>query len=342
MKTRLLLVALLITLLVLFAGCQKAEAPATEAPAPTEAGPDYSNERYVLIAPHIGIQYWQVHKAGLEAAAAELGVETFFTGVMGDSVEQQITIMEQEIAKRPAGIMVGPLNGPAFVPVINKAIAAGIPVITVDTDSPDSNRLSYIGTDGFAAGEKAADLMAELVGGSGKIGISNLVGFDATEARAQGFIARVEEKYPDMEVVAVVDDKADTEIATRVNSEMIIANPDIKGIFGTNGVSPIGMGAAVKNLNKVGEITLLGFDPMPQTLQLMEEDVIQATMVQRTFAMSYYALKMLFDYNRGTLELVKGWDVNAVQSAGVNTLPNFTDTGIMVVTKNNYKNFEEK
>lgn len=346
MKIKKILAIGLLLSVMMFLGCESgdntASSPESDTETVTADMPDYSNERYVLIAPHIGIQYWQVHKAGLEAAADELGVQTFFTGVMGDSVEQQITIMEQEIAKRPAGILVGPLNGPAFVPVINKAIKAGIPVITVDTDSPDSDRLSYIGTDGHAAGEKAADLMAELLGGAGKVGISNLVGFEACEARARGFIDRVEAKYPKMEVVAVVDDKADTEIATKVNSEMIIANPDIKGIFGTDGVSPIGMGAAVKNLNKTGDIILLGFDPMPQTLQLMEEDVVQATMVQRTFAMSYYGLKMLFDYNRARLELVKGWDVEKVQKDGVNTLPNFTDTGIMVVDKNNYKNFEEK
>jgi len=341
MKRHIIGLISIVVLAMVMAGCGGNAETAVEAPA-QDAGPDYSDERYVLIAPHIGIQYWQVHKAGFEAAASELGVQTFFTGVMGDSVEQQIAIMEQEIAKNPAGILVGPLNGPAFVPVINKAIAAGIPVITVDTDSPGSDRLSYIGTDGYAAGQKAADIMAELIGEEGKVGVSNLVGFEACEARARGFIDRIDEAYPNMDVVAVVDDKADTEVATRVNSEMIIANPDIKGIFGTDGVSPIGMGAAVKNLNKVGEITLLGFDPMPQTLQLMEEGVVEATMVQRTFAMSYYGLKMLFDYNRASLELVKGWDVENVQKDGVNTLPNFTDTGIMVVDKTNYKNFEEK
>ncbi len=342
MKKIFLSLLILMTIALIFSGCTKDEPAAQQQVDNKAVEKKVSDERYVLIAPHIGIQYWQVHKAGFEAAAAELGVQTFFTGVMGDSVEQQIAIMEQEISKNPAGFLVGPLNGPAFVPVINKAIAAGIPVIAVDTDSPDSKRLSYIGTDGYAAGQKAADLMAELLNGKGKVGISNLVGFEACEARARGFIDRIDSKYPGMEVVAVVDDKADTEIATKVNSEMIIANPDISGIFGTDGVSPIGMGAAVKNLNKTGKITLVGFDPMPQTLKLIEEGVIHSTMVQRTFAMSYYGLKMLYDYNHDTLELVKGWDVDAVQKNGVNTLPNFTDTGIMIIDKTNYRNFEEK
>jgi ribose transport system substrate-binding protein len=301
-----------------------------------------SDELYVLIAPHIGIQYWQVHKAGFEAAAKELGVRTEFTGVMGDSIEDQAKITEQLIVRKPAGILIGPLNAEALTPSINRVIEAGIPVITVDTDAPNSKRLCYIGTDGYAAGQLAADIMADLLNKEGEVGISNLVGFATCEERAQGFRDRIKEKYPKMSVVAEVDDKADEENATKVNTEMLIANPNIKGIFGVDAVSPIGMGAALKSLDKVGKVMLVGFDPMPQTLQLIEDGVVQATMVQRTFAMSYFGLKLLYDYNHGRIELVKGWDVLAAQKADINTLPNRVDTGIMVVTKDNYKFFEEK
>ncbi len=301
-----------------------------------------AQETYILIAPHIGIQYWQVHKAGLEAAAKELGVKTVFTGVMGDSIEDQVKIMDQQIAKKPAGILVGPLNAAAMTPSINRAIKAGIPVITVDTDAPDSKRLCYIGTNGYAAGQMAADLLAELLNKEGDVGISNLLGFATCEERASGFRDRIKEKYPKMKVVAEVDDKADEEIATRVNTEMLIANPSIKGLFGVDAVSAIGMGAAVKSVRKVGKLKVVGFDPMPQTLDLIKGGVVDATMVQRTFAMSYYGLKMLYDYAHGRLELVKGWDVPVVQKAGVNTLPQRVDSGIMVADTSNYKFFQEK
>jgi len=302
----------------------------------------FAQETYVLIAPHIGIQYWQVHKAGLEAAAKELGVKTVFTGVMGDSIEDQVKIMDQQVANKPAGILLGPLNAAALTPSINRAIKAGIPVITVDTDAEDSNRLCYIGTNGYAAGQMAADIMAKLLNSEGDVGISNLVGFSTCEERAQGFRDQIKAKYPKMKVVAEVDDKADEEIATKANTEMLIANPNIKGVFGDDAVSPIGMGAAVKSVNKVGKVKLVGFDPMPQTLAMIKQGVIEATMVQRTFAMSYYALKMLYDFNHGRLELVKGWNVPAAQKAGINTLPKRVDTGIMVVDKTNYTFFQEK
>lgn len=302
----------------------------------------FAQETYVLIAPHIGIQYWQVHKAGLEAAGKELGVKTVFTGVMGDSIEDQVKIMDQQIASKPAGILLGPLNAAALTPSINRAIKAGIPVITVDTDAEDSNRLCYIGTNGYAAGQMAADIMAKLLNNEGNVGISNLVGFSTCEERAKGFRDQIKAKYPKMKVIAEVDDKADDEIATKTNTEMLIANPSIKGIFGDNAVSAIGMGAAVKSVNKVGKVKLVGFDPMPQTLAMIKQGVVEATMVQRTYAMSYYGLKMLYDFNHGRLELVKGWDVPAAQKVGINTLPQRIDTGIMVVDKTNYTFFQEK
>jgi len=223
-----------------------------------------AQETYVLIAPHIGIQYWQVHKAGLEAAAKELGVKTVFTGVMGDSIEDQVKIMDQQVANKPAGILLGPLNAQALTPSINRAIKAGIPVITVDTDAAESNRLCYIGTNGYAAGQLAADIMAKLLNNEGDVGISNLVGFSTCEERAQGFRDQIKAKYPKMKVIAEVDDKADEEIATKANTEMLIANPSIKGVFGDDAVSPIGMGAAVKSVNKVGKVKLVGFDPCPR------------------------------------------------------------------------------
>jgi len=338
---------LALALVVVFAftlfGCT---APAQEAaPEQEEAAAEpaaTSDETYVLIAPHIGIQYWQVHKAGLEAAAAELGVKTEFTGVMGDSIEDQVKITEEQIAKKPDGVLIGPLNPEALTPSINRVLEAGIPVITVDTDAAESNRLCYIGTDGYGAGQLAADIMAEMLGEEGDVGISNLLGFATCEERANGFRDRIAENYPNMSVAAEVDDKADEENATKVNTEMLIANPNIKGIFGVNAVSAIGMGAAVKAVDRVGDVKIVAFDPMPQTLALIEEGVVDATMVQRTFAMSYYGLKFLYDYNHGTLELVAGWDVPAAQDAGINTLPNRVDTGIMVVDDENYKFFEEE
>jgi len=301
----------------------------------------FAQETYYLIGPHIGLPYWQDHKRGLEAAAAELGVKTVFTGAHGNVIEEQVKIMDQVIAKRPAGILIGPLNPEALAPSIDRAMAAGIPVITVDTDSPMSSRLCYIGTNGYEAGKVAADVMAKLVGGKGEVGISNLLGFATCEERARGFADRIKEAYPNMKVVAIVDDQADYDVATKVNTQMILGNPGIVGIFGVDAASAVGMGTAVKSLNKVGEVKLVAFDRDPPTLELIREGVVQASMIQRTFTMSYYGLKMLYDYVHGRLVLVKGKNWIEAQKKGISPLPRRVDTGIMVCTKDNLDVFTE-
>jgi ribose transport system substrate-binding protein len=297
-------------------------------------------QEYYLIGPHIGLEYWQDHKRGLEAAGKELGVKTIFTGAHGNVIEEQVKILDMALATKPAGILIGPLNPDALKPGINRAIKMGIPVITVDTDAATSNRLCYIGTNGYEAGRQAADIIAELLGGKGKVGISNLVGFSTCEERAQGFQDRVKEKYPDMEVVAVVDDQGDYDVATKVNTEMLVGHPDIVGIFGVDAASAVGMGAAVKSVNKVDKIKIVAFDKDAPTLELVRDGVVQATMVQRTFTMSYYGLKMLYDYANARLSLVKGKDWAEAQKLGVSPLPQRVDTGIMVCTKKNITVFE--
>jgi ribose transport system substrate-binding protein len=299
-------------------------------------------QTYYLIGPHIGLEYWQDHKRGLEAAGKELGVETVFTGAHGNVIEEQVKILDMALGTNPSGILIGPLNPDALAPGINRAIKMGIPVITVDTDAATSDRLCYIGTNGYEAGRQAADIMAQLLKEKGKVGISNLVGFSTCEERAQGFTDRIKEKYPNMAVVAVVDDQGDYDVATKVNTEMLVGHPDLNGIFGVDAASAVGMGAAVKSVNKVGEIKIVAFDKDEPTLELIRDGVVQASMVQRTFTMSYYGLKMLYDYANARLSLVEGKNWAEAQKIGVSPLPQRIDTGIMVCTKDNIHMFSKK
>ena len=299
-----------------------------------------SKQVFYLIGPHIGLEYWQDHKRGLEAAGKQLGVETVFTGANGNNIEEQVKILDMAIATNPAGILIGPLNPDALKPGINRAIKKGIPVITVDTDAATSKRLCYIGTNGYEAGRMAADIMADLLDEKGNVGISNLVGFSTCEERAQGFQDRIKEKYPDMKVVAVVDDQGDYDVATKVNTEMLVGHPDIVGIFGVDAASAVGMGSAVKSVNKVGKIKIVAFDKDAPTLELIDKGIVDASMVQRTFTMSYYGLKMLYDYANANLALVKDKDWAKAQKMGVSPLPQRVDTGIMVCTKDNMEVFK--
>lgn len=125
---------------------------------PGEAKP---TEEYVMIGISTGVEYWNANRAGLEDVCKELGVKGTFDGPPDQNPEEQANIMDKILARKPAGILIAPGNPDTLKPYINKAIDAGIPVICVDTDAPDSNRLAYYGTSNYAAGCMGARILAK-------------------------------------------------------------------------------------------------------------------------------------------------------------------------------------
>lgn len=121
---------------------------------------DHPTEEYIMIGISTGVEYWNANKAGLEDVCAELGVKSTFTGPASQNPEEQANQLDQIIARKPAGILIAPGNPDTLLPYINRAMAEGIPVICVDTDSPDSDRIAYFGTSNFEAGVMGAHTLA--------------------------------------------------------------------------------------------------------------------------------------------------------------------------------------
>jgi len=266
-------------------------------------------ETYYLLATHAGIPYWLDHKRGAEAAAQALGVELVYIGAYGNDAEEQVNQLEMVIGKRPAGILIGPVRPESLTPAINQAIAAGIPVITVVTDSPDSDRLCYIGPSGYDAGQEAADYMANLLGpGEHYVGVSNLVGVYVCDQRAQGFIDGIKARYPSIHLVGVVNDNCDYEAGTKANTDLLVANPEIDGMLGTNAASAVGIAAAVDAVGKTGKVRVIGWDNDSPTLELIKAGKVDASIVHDSFLMSYMAIEMLYWYNHDIIKLTEGGD----------------------------------
>lgn len=120
-----------------------------------------ADEEYVFIGISTGVEYWNAAKAGLDDVVKELGVKGTFTGPQDQNPEQQANMMDQIIARKPAGILIAPGNPQTLIPYINKAMEAGIPVICVDTDAPDSKRIGYFGTENYQAGCTGARILAK-------------------------------------------------------------------------------------------------------------------------------------------------------------------------------------
>jgi len=331
MKKHFVLILVLILALAA-AACGSIYAPKTEGNALQEGAEqreDEHKEVYYLVGMHIILPYWQDHRSGFEAAGEELGVKIVFTGENGNDALRQVDIFEQAVKEKPAGILVSPIDKDAMTGPINRAMAQGIPVACIDNDAPDSNRLTYFGTDNYKSGYIAADIIGKKLGGTGDVGILTIRGLYSLDERQRGFEECIAEKYPGIKIADVKNDEADPSIAANVAKQMLHEHPSIVGLFGTDAASGVGAAIALEEKGELGVVKVVAFDKDSSVLELVEQGKIEATLVQRTFTMSYYGLKFLYDYNHN----------GNLRNEGISMLPDKVDTGIIVVTKENVSSF---
>ncbi len=294
-------------------------------------------EEYYMVTFVSGIEYWRGCFKGMEDAAKLLGVKAIYTGAPQADVNQEVTVLEQVIAKRPAGIAVTCANPDALRAPIDKGIAAGIPIVTFDADSPLSRRYAYLGTSNYNAGATAARYLGKLVGGKGKVAVSTVIGQLNHEERKAGFVDTLAAEYPDVKVVAIGNDNNDQTRAATVVSGFLQAYPDLAGVFCTDALGGVGAATAVREANKVGKVKIVSFDTDKGTLDLINDGVISASIAQGTWNMGFWSMMMLYTLQHDLVQPVEGW-----KTKGINPLPGIVDTGTNVVTKANVEAFYSK
>lgn len=155
--------------------------------------PDLSDELYIFVLPMRNLEFFIPHVEMFELAGKILGVKTRVMGPSGYDVPAEIQAMETAIAMKPAGIIIYP-PGPELGPVINKAVDAGIPVVTVVGDVPESKRLTFVGINQYEVGVVGGEYLAKLLNGKGKVAILSITA-PMFQERAQGYIDTFK-KYP--------------------------------------------------------------------------------------------------------------------------------------------------
>jgi ABC-type sugar transport system substrate-binding protein len=282
---------------------------------------------YVFLPKSLNNPYWVDAREGMEAKAKELGVEAKFLGPDADDAAAQVAIFDSILATNPAGIAISP-NDPASVKDnIARATAAGIPVIAWDGPVPDSDVLGYIGTDNVAAGEQAGEALAEAIGGEGKVAviIGSLSAVNLNQ-RLEG-VEKALEGYPDVEIVAT--EESGESIATAQSSAETIlqANPDLAGFIGIGGSDLPGIAGALKSGGSCGDVKAVGFDVVPQGIEGMQGDCVDALISQRPFGMTGQALEILVDMHDGDSDLGDDFLVDTgVETVTPDTLEEFLKT----------------
>ncbi|WP_085982424.1 ABC transporter substrate-binding protein [Paenibacillus sp. JDR-2] len=246
-------------------------------------------------------QFWQAVKAGAEKAATEFNVEITFEGPETEAqVDKQIEMLQAALDKKPSAIGFAALDSQASVPLLQKAKAAGIPVIAFDSGVDSDIPITTASTNNVAAAALAADKMAELIGGEGEIGVivhdqTSVTGVD----RRDGFVNRIKEKYPNIKIVDIQYGGGDHLKSTDLAKAMIQAHPNIKGFFGSNEGSAVGVINAVTELKKEGQITVIGFDSGKAQIDAIKSGVMAGAITQNPVGIGYETVKAAVEAIRG-------------------------------------------
>jgi ribose transport system substrate-binding protein len=303
----------------------------TTAAAETSNAVASSDQLYVEVSALNSLEYFYDHKVGMEEVGKDLGVKTEFTGPSDYDMNAVTAAIDQAVAKGAKGIVVvgweESING-----AIDKAIESGVPVITVDADLPTSKRLAFVGTSNFQAGVDLGNWVAEKLGGKGTVALLGMPTLSNIRDREDG-VKSVFDKLG-IKIVQVGDSKTDSAGAAQTAAEILIAHPDLSAILGMDSHSGAGIGTAIKEANMTGKILATGFDRDNSLLELIDEGVVTATVVQRTALMPYYGVVLLWQLQNSKVALSK--DDKALK---ILNIPNFVDTGIMIVEKDGAKGF---
>ncbi|MCB0166327.1 MAG: ABC transporter substrate-binding protein [Anaerolineae bacterium] len=265
-----------------------AEEPAAEEAADTAAGA--TEDTYIaIVSKGFQHQFWQAVKAGAEQAAGDLNVTITFEGPESESqVDKQVEMVQAALDKNPDALCLAALDSQALLPLLQRVQESNIPVVGFDSGVDSDIPVSTAATDNIAAAAYAADKMAELIGGAGQVAVivhdqTSLTGID----RRDGFVNRITEAYPDIEIVDVQYGGGDHLKSTDLAKAIMEAHPDLKGFFGANEGSAIGVLNAVTETGREGQITVVGYDSGLQQIQAIEAGTEAGAITQNPIGIGY-------------------------------------------------------
>lgn len=300
----------------------------------SEARAQAAGMEYVFLSIVTQVPFWVDYRNAMKDLEELMGIKATFTGPLDFDTAGQARQLDELIARRPAGILIFPGDPATLAPGVERAVEAGIPITTCIGDIPDSPRSSFLGINGVQAGRVGGEMLAQAIGGKGKV-ILGTFPAPSTLERVEGYKQVFAEKYPDIEVVDVVNDKADPSFAPTAYLQAIQANPDIVGIGGTDGDSGKGAAIAVTEAGRVGDIKIVAMDRNDDMLPYIEDGTITGAVAQKSYLEIFLAFHMMHWQNTDALKVLPDW-----RAAGINPLPERVETGVMPITQANVSQFK--
>lgn len=254
-------------------------------------------------------EFWKSIHAGSNKAASELSAQGTQVNVIWkgplreDDREQQIQVVEGFVSQGVDGIVLAPLDNHALARPVEEAKRAGVPTVIIDSGLESDQITSFVATDNLKGGSLAADRMGELLGGKGKVLLLRYMeGSASTQDREAGFVQRLKEKFPGIELVSSDQYAGATrDTAKRASENLLTSFADkVQGIFTPNESSTAGMLLALQDINKAGKITFVGFDASDTFIEAMKTKQLQGIVVQNPFNMGYLGVRTMVESLQGT------------------------------------------
>ncbi|WP_140848718.1 ABC transporter substrate-binding protein [Paracoccus sp. FO-3] len=272
--------------------------------------------------------FWQNVNKGASAAVEGSEHTMSFDGPAAESaVADQVNMVDNAVNRGVAGIVLAPSDPEALIPAVKRANESGIPVAIIDSALGEGGAgtfQTFLSTDNCAAGKLAATKMIEATGGEGKVAVMSYVAGVGSEIGRVGCF--VEEIKANSKIEIVGPYYSQSQMATALNqtTDVLAANPDLVGIFGANEPTAVGMGRAIQQAGKAGQIVAIGFDGNEDLQAFVKDGTLTGTLVQGSFQMGELGVKAVLDL------------------VGGNSVEPQIDTGVVFVTKENIDSDEAK
>lgn len=254
---------------------------------------------YILFGSTTSNPFFEDVVSGIESRAAELlefGVTVEIRHATIDNPEMQAKYIDELIGLGIDGLVIAPINHPLVVDKIRSLSAAGVPVVTANSDIPGCGRIAYVGSDYYKSGETAAGLMNLITGGSANIGI--IIGSPLVlchSERVAGFTEYVEKHFPGIHIIDKAVNNDDDFDSFSVTKQMLQEFPEIDALY-LAAAGVYGACRAVKDLGLAGKLHIVSFDATPATSELLREGIISATIAQQPIIQGAKPLDILLDY----------------------------------------------
>lgn len=289
------------------------------------------SETYYLVATNLKLPYWQEAAAGFNKAATQYIVTAQLRGPDNFDPQAELDAFRRAAAARPAGILVSVADANLLGPAINDAVAAGVPVITMDSDARFSHRLYFIGTNNLQAGRLGGERLAQKLDGKGNVVFFSMPGQPNLDERLRGYLDAFSE-HPAIKVVDVFNIKGDSGSAFDQAQKFVArtGKDKIDGFVCLEASAGKDVAEVLKRAN-ASDRTLIAMDVSKEILDLITAGNIEATISQKPWTMGYVGLRELDAIHHDKPTEFR----NTYATDSFSPYPNFIDTGTSLVDKQN-------